>query len=66
MCRLNLIYSADELKGLNKKSRGILQKEGIHLVRSSLAIQNIIAKDPKVRKKLKTMLRPTYKRLKPK
>jgi hypothetical protein len=62
--RIDLIYTPDELKALDKKSRETLTKYGIRLVRTSPEIRNIIKKDPKVRKKLKAMLRPTYNRLK--
>ena len=64
MCRIDLIYTADELKALDKKSRAALQKLGTRLVRTSPEIRNIIKKDPKVRKKLRTKLRPTFNRLK--
>ena len=64
MCRIDLLYTADELKALDKKSRAALTKHAIRLVRTSPAIRNIIKKDPKVHKKLKAMLRPTYSRLK--
>ena len=64
MCRLDLIYTPAELKALDTKSRATLKEYGIHLVRTSPEIRNIIKKDPKVRKKLKAMLRPKYGRLK--
>jgi hypothetical protein len=61
---IKLIYSRDELKALDTKSRLALTRLGIRLVRTSPEIRNIIKKDPKVRKKLKALLRPTYNRLK--
>jgi hypothetical protein len=63
MCKLELIFTAAELKALDKKSRDILQEHGVHLVRTSPAIRAMIIKDPKVNKKLKELLRPTLKRL---
>jgi phage terminase large subunit-like protein len=64
MCRLDLIYTAAELRALNRKKRAALTKQGLRLVRTSPQIRNIIKKDPKVRRKLKTLLRPTFSRLK--
>jgi hypothetical protein len=64
MCRIALIYTPDELKALDKKSRDALQKYAVRLVRSSPAVRNIIAKDPKVQKKLKALLRPKFNQLK--
>ena len=64
MCRLDLIYTAAELRALNSKKRAALTKQGQRLVRTSPQIRNIIKKDPKVRRKLKTLLRPTFSRLK--
>ena len=64
MCRIDLIYTAAELKALDRKSRAALTKQGIRLVRTSPEIRNIIKKDPKIRRKLKTLLRPTYNGLK--
>ena len=58
------IYSRDELKALDRKSRAALTKLGIRLIRTSPEIRNIIRQDPKVRRKLKVLLRPTYNRLK--
>ena len=66
MCRIDLVYTAAELRALNKEKRDALAKHGLRLVRTNAAIRNIIKKDPKIRRKLKTLLRPTYKRLKPK
>jgi hypothetical protein len=63
MCKLELIYTADELKALDKKTREILQENGVHLVRTAPAIREIIKKDPKINKKLKELLSPTLKRL---
>lgn len=61
---IKLIYSRDELKALDTKSRLALTRLGIRLVRTSPEIRNIIKKDPKVHRKLKALLRPTYNRLK--
>jgi hypothetical protein len=66
MCLVNSVFTASELKGLTKKKQNALQKYGVHLVDSSPAIRNIIKKDPKVRSKLKVLLRPRLKRLKSK
>jgi predicted ATPase len=55
MCRIDLIYTAAELKALDRKIRATLTKQGIRLVRTSPEIRNIIKKDPKVRRKLKAM-----------
>ena len=66
MCIVKLIYTAKELKGLDKKSQEALRKQGRHLVQTSPAIRNIIKKDPKVCRKLKVLLRPEYSRLKSK
>ena len=62
--KINLVYTPDELKALDRKSRAALTKYAVHLVHTSREIRKIVAKDPKVRKKLKAMLRPTYSRLK--
>jgi hypothetical protein len=64
MCRIALIYTPDELKALDKKSRDALQKYAVRLVRTAPQVRAIIAKDPKVQRKLKAMLRPTYAQLK--
>jgi hypothetical protein len=64
MCIIELVYTADELKALDKKSRASLQKLGTRLVHTSRDIRNIVKKDPKVRKKLRTKLRPALNRLK--
>jgi hypothetical protein len=64
MCRIDLVYTAAELRALNKKKRAALIKHGIRLVRTNAAIRNIIKKDPKIRRKLKSLLRPTFSRLK--
>lgn len=64
MCRIALIYTPDELKALDKKSRAALQRFAVRLVRTSPQVRNIIAKDPKVQKKLKALLRPKLDQLK--
>lgn len=64
MCRIDLVYTAAELRALNKKKRDALTKHGIRLVRTNAAIRNIIKQDPKIRRKLKSLLRPTFSRLK--
>jgi phage terminase large subunit-like protein len=64
MCRLDLIYTAAELKALNRKKRAALTKHGVRLVRTSAEIRNLIKKDPKIRRKLKSLLRPTFSRMK--
>jgi hypothetical protein len=64
MCRLDLIYTAAELRALNRKKRAALTKHGVRLVRTSPEIRNMIKKDPKIRRKLKSLLRPTFGRLK--
>jgi len=66
MARIDLIFSDKELKALNQKQRATLAKQAIRLVRTSPEIRDIIKKDPKIRKKLKTKLRPMYTRLKKK
>ena len=64
MCRIALIYTAAELKALDKKSRDALQEYAVQLVRTSPQVRNIIKKDPKVQKKLKSLLRPKFNELK--
>jgi hypothetical protein len=66
MCAITLIYTADELKGLDKKSRDALQKHAVRLVRTSPQVRNIIKKDPNVQKKLKSLLRPKLNQLRAK
>jgi len=66
MCKIDLIFTAAELKALDKKGQAALLKHGTRLVQTSSEIRNIVSKDPKVRKKLKAMLRPTYNKLKSK
>jgi hypothetical protein len=66
MCRIDLIYTVAELKTLDRKSHATLKKQGTRLVRTSSEIRDIIKKDPKIRRKLKTLLHPTYSRLKKK
>ena len=64
--KLNLVYSSAELKELDGKSRAALTKIGTRLVRTSPAIRDMVKKDPKIRKKLKTMMRGHYQRMKKK
>jgi hypothetical protein len=64
MCIISFIFTASELKTFDKKKQAILQKYGKRLVDTSPEIRNIIKRDPKVRRKLKALLRPQYKRLK--
>jgi hypothetical protein len=64
MARIDLIYTAAELRALDRKGRATLTEHGLRLVRTSPEIRNMIKKDPKIRRKLKTLLRPTYRRLK--
>ena len=66
MARIELIFSAAELKALDLKQREALKKRAVQLVRTSSEIRNIIKKDPKVRRALKAKLRPMLKRLKKK
>jgi hypothetical protein len=63
MCRLDLIYTRDELKALDKKAQAALKKLCVHMVRTSPEIVNIIKKDPRIRRKLKSLLRGKYNRL---
>ena len=63
MCIIAEIFTAAELRGLSRKSRDILTKYGISLVRTSPAIRKIIKKDPRIQKKLKPMLRPKLRQL---
>jgi len=60
------IYSREELEALDRKGRTALIKLGLRLIRTSPEIRNIIREDPKIHRKLKTLLRPTYNRLKKK
>jgi hypothetical protein len=60
------IYSREELEALDRKGRAALIKLGLRLIRTSPEIRNIIRQDPKIQRKLKTLLRPTYNRLKKK
>ena len=64
MCIVAKVFTASELKALTKKEQRALQKFGVQLVDTSPAIRDIIKKDPKVRRKLKALLRPKYNRLK--
>jgi hypothetical protein len=64
MALIKLIYTAEELKALDKKHHATLKKRGIQLVRTSPEIRNLIIRHPEVNKKLKALLRPTYNRLK--
>jgi hypothetical protein len=64
MCKLELLYTADELKTLDAKSKQTLLKHGMSLVQKAPEIRNIVAKDPKVRKKLKSMMRSKFNQLK--
>ena len=64
MCIIELVYSANELKALSKKNRKALQKLGSHFVHHSRDIKAIVKKDPKVRRKLRTKLRPALNQLK--
>ena len=64
MCRIDHVFTAAELRALNKKKRDALTKHGIRLVRTNPEIRNIIKKDPKIRRKLKALLRPAFSRLK--
>jgi hypothetical protein len=64
--RMDLVYSSAELKALDAKGRAALKKLGTRLVRTSPAIRDMVKKDPKIRKKLKTMMRAHYQRMKKK
>jgi hypothetical protein len=66
MCIVRLIFTAKELKGLDRKSQEALRRQGKRLVETSPAIRNIIKRDPKVCRKLKVLLRPELRRLKSK
>jgi hypothetical protein len=63
MCRISLVFTRSELKTLSKKQQDILQKYGKRLVDTSQEIRNIIKKDPKVRRKLKALLRPQHRQM---
>ena len=63
MCRLNSIFTADELKTLSKIERDALEEYGRLVVLTDPAIRNMIKKDPKIQKKLKSLLNPSRKRL---
>jgi hypothetical protein len=60
MCIIADIYTAEELKALDKKSRAALQKHCRDLVHTSPAIKNIVKRDPRIQKKLKSLLRGKY------
>jgi hypothetical protein len=64
MCLIGEVYTPEELKTLSKQRRNILQKYGRLVVLTNPAILNIIKKDPKIRKELKRLLGPEYRRLK--
>jgi hypothetical protein len=63
MCRIELVFTAAELKKLDAKSRAALTKAGKGMVQNHPDIRKIIKKDPKVCKALKTKLRPLFKQL---
>jgi hypothetical protein len=64
MCIIRLVYTARELKGLNKASREALRRHGKRLVQTSPEIRKIVIRDRKVNKKLKQLLRSDYSRIK--
>ena len=64
--RMDLVYSRKELKTLDAKTRKALKALGTRLVRTSPAIRKMIQNDPKIHRKLKTLMRPQYQRLKKK
>jgi hypothetical protein len=64
MCIITLVYTAKELKGLDKASREALRKRGKRLVQTSAAIKKIVIRDPRVNKKLKVLLRSDFSRVK--
>jgi hypothetical protein len=63
MCDLKSIFSADELKALDKTQREVLEEYGRLIVLTNPAIRNMIKKDPKIQKRLKGLLDPSRKRL---
>jgi hypothetical protein len=63
MCRLNSIFTADELKTLSKTQRDALEEYGRLVVLTDPAIRNLIKKDPKIQKKLKSLLAPSRMRM---
>jgi len=58
------LYSPAELKALSSESRDALEKFAVGLVHTSPEIKKIVQKDPKIRKKVKQLLRAHYTRLK--
>ena len=64
MAKIDLIFSNKELKELDRKQREALKKHAVRLVRTSPEIREIIKKDPRIRRKLKTKLRGLHGRLK--
>jgi hypothetical protein len=64
MCRLSDVFSVNDLKGLSKESRAILQEYGRLLALTDPAIRNIIKRSPEVRKKLNSLLTPELRALK--
>ena len=63
MCRLDLIYTRDELRDLNSNDKKILKKLALNKIRTSPGIRNIIKKDPGIRKKLKRLLSRKFNQL---
>ena len=50
MCKINLIFSKDELKGVRKKQLAALENDAIRQIRKSRQLQKIILGDSGVRK----------------
>ena len=63
MCRLDLIYTRDELRTLDSKDRKTLRALGIKNVKTSPQIRNIIRNDRKIAKKLKRLLSYKFNQL---
>jgi hypothetical protein len=53
MCKLNLIFSKAELKGVRKRHRAALEKDAIRQIRKSRQLQKIILGDKGIRKMIR-------------
>lgn len=54
MCKIDLIFSKDELKRVRKRQRDALENDAIRQIQKSRELQKIILRDPGVRKMIRT------------
>jgi hypothetical protein len=62
MCKIDHLFSAEELKALGPKERDKLKKRALHHVRNSPEIHKIISEHSKVRTIMKKKPHPKFRK----